>query len=88
MSKFKCGDIVNVKFKPDELNPYVVTGIIKIENNRFGRNWFTSNAYQVKSYKLSQTRLVDAIKSFDVGEDEIELHISEIRDNKLKELGI
>lgn len=81
MSKFKCGDIVNVKFKPAELNPYVVTGIVKIENNRFRGVFLSFWEYQVRSCKLQQN-------SFDVGEDEIELHISEIRENKLKELGI
>ncbi len=71
--KYKVGDIVNVKFKPEVLNPYVITVINK---------GVRSNSYLVgiPGYKNHY--------SFEVGEDEIELHISEIRNIKLNGLGI
>lgn len=82
--EFKCGDIVNVKFKPKELNPYVITGITK--SSSFPKSAFYDTSYSVKSYRLLQ---IDPVMiSFEVSEDEIELHISEVRNNKLKELGV
>lgn len=77
MSKFKIGQLVNVNFKPTYLNPYIIMGV---GDSKYGKYDYPPTTYSIGRY--------NEISFFEVNEDEIELHISEIRDSKLEQLGI
>jgi hypothetical protein len=75
--EFNIGDIVRVKFKPEELNPYIIKDITFVS--------LRGNYHSGKLYTVGRN---GSNMGFTVEESEIELHLTELRDRKLIKLGL